>query len=37
MFLANDTIQKLKCVIGYLNVKFGEHLVEKMTYTFLVT
>ena len=29
MFLADDTIQKLKCVIGYFNVKFDENFVEE--------
>ena len=35
-FLANDKIQKLKCVISYFNVKFDRKRVEKMTYKFLV-
>ena len=29
MFLAYDKIQKLKCLIGYFNVKFYEKLFEK--------
>ena len=27
--MANDTIQRLKCVIGYVNVKSIGKLVEK--------
>ena len=29
MFLADNTIQKLKCIIGHFNVKFDEKSVEK--------
>ena len=29
MFLADDTIQKLKGVIGYFNVKYDKKLIDK--------
>ena len=34
MFLVDDTIKKLKCVIGYYTVKFGKKRPRKMTDNF---
>ena len=36
MFLVDDTIQKLEGIVSYVNVKFDEKLVEKITYNVLV-